>query len=496
VALFASVGAGHAVTSSIVLERLLGMTSIVIVSVIGVSLLPATLFGLDSSISIFVAAFITIAILIGFLQADRILGLVSHWIPKRWPRLTTMLQQLAAAFAEYRPKRGLLAWSLILSIGIQITRTSATWLIAVAVHDATPYWAFLLFVPYLYIVNLIPVATSRFGLEQGAFIVLFGAVGMPAETALTISLLAVFATLLIALPGGLWLLTDRPGRKGSTARATVDAASRVIVHADDFGETEEITRGIVAGIEGGVVTSSSILANMPATALAIAEARRLADRASFGVHLNLWEGCPLTAAASLTGADGRFAGKSSLVANAFIGRLDIAEVKRELAAQIEVVRQGGVKISHLDSHKHLHQLPGVSQAVAELAAEQGIERVRCTIEDEWWQDGLGVRLGLSRLVRLWLAGRLAHRLDETGVRYPARTFDLAHLMRLGPGARRELMRRPGLVTEMFCHPGTPESDREKPISCDRAGELRFLTSPDFAALCRDAGAELVTYWAV
>ena len=43
----------------------------------------------------------------------------------------------------------------------------------------------------------------------------------------------------------------------------------VIVHADDFGETVEITRGICAAIDGGAVTSTSIMANMPGTADAL-----------------------------------------------------------------------------------------------------------------------------------------------------------------------------------------------------------------------------------
>src|SRR5262249_3883991 len=107
----------------------------------------------------------------------------------------------------------------------------------------------------------------------------------------------------------------------------------------------------------------------------------------------------------------------------------------------------------------------------------------------------GLGPGLSRLVRRDLAHRLARELDTRGVRYPARTLDLAHLMRLPPGeARRDVLIRPGTVTEMFCHPGTPAADREKPGSCDRAGELEFLRSDAFAALRRDANLELITYW--
>ncbi|HUN71025.1 MAG TPA: ChbG/HpnK family deacetylase, partial [Steroidobacteraceae bacterium] len=74
----------------------------------------------------------------------------------------------------------------------------------------------------------------------------------------------------------------------------------VIVHADDFGETADITEGICLAIEAGVVTSTSVMANMPGTAEALRRGPALAQQASFGVHLNLCEGRPLTGGATLT----------------------------------------------------------------------------------------------------------------------------------------------------------------------------------------------------
>src|SRR5882762_1461648 len=96
------------------------------------------------------------------------------------------------------------------------------------------------------------------------------------------------------------------GVAGSPVRVGAREGFPVIVHADDFGETIEITNGIRAGIEAGVVTSTSIMANMPGTAYALRLAPVLADRASFGVHLNFCEGAPLTAGGTLVGKNGQF----------------------------------------------------------------------------------------------------------------------------------------------------------------------------------------------
>jgi chitin disaccharide deacetylase len=87
------------------------------------------------------------------------------------------------------------------------------------------------------------------------------------------------------------------------------------VHADDFGETLEITEGICLAIEAGVVTSTSVMVNMPGTAEGLRRASQLARQASFGVHLNLCEGRPLTRGATLTDENGKFLPKRALAAN-------------------------------------------------------------------------------------------------------------------------------------------------------------------------------------
>src|SRR5262245_49788758 len=137
---------------------------------------------------------------------------------------------------------------------------------------------------------------------------------------------------------------------------------RLIIHADDFGETEQITLGICEGIEAGVITSASIMANMPATDFALARAPALASRASFGVHLTLCEGRPLTSAPSLVDRHGRFHSKRQLFLRSMSGRLRLAELEAEIEAQVDRIAAGGVRVSHLDGHKHLHQLPVVCSA--------------------------------------------------------------------------------------------------------------------------------------
>lgn len=204
-----SLGAGTQVTSSIVLERLLGVASIIGVGLLCLGWLPRAIAGLDTAATLGFAALVLVGGIGAFLHADRVLRAIEVRLPRKLAGLARRTAELARAFGAYRSQRTILALTFLLSVAIQIARSTAAFVVARAIGDTTPYWAFLVFVPYVYLVNLLPFATARFGLEQGAFVVLFATVGMPADVAVAVSLLSVLASLVVSLPGGLWLVTDR-----------------------------------------------------------------------------------------------------------------------------------------------------------------------------------------------------------------------------------------------------------------------------------------------
>jgi len=273
---------------------------------------------------------------------------------------------------------------------------------------------------------------------------------------------------------------------------SLDAAPtrRLIVHADDFGELPEITTGICHAIEAGVVTSTSIMANMPGTEDALRRVPALAERASFGVHLNLCEGRALTHAPSLTDESGQFHPKRALFARALMRQLARREVEAEVTAQIARIHDAGVRVSHVDGHKHLHQLPLVRDVVAEVLPRFAIERVRVT------------RLGRfsdvdkpATLVREALAWQSGHAFRRAKLRSPARILDLQAIMRRAQEGRKpEMTLASADPIEIFCHPGTARADLEKPGSCRRSAELAFLLSPQFRQWLAANRVRLISYW--
>ena len=270
------------------------------------------------------------------------------------------------------------------------------------------------------------------------------------------------------------------------------AEFNVIVHADDFGETVEITRGICAAIEAGAVTSTTIMATMPGTEDALPRVAALADRASFGVHLNLCEGRPLTLGPTLVNEAGEFHRKRALFLRALSGTLSAVEVEAEVSAQIARIHDSGVRISHVDGHKHLHQLPVVAGAVARVLPRFGIERVRLTRLRR-----LAAVAQPARAMRELLAVPAAAHFRRAGLRFPSRVADLQTIMPMvSAEAIGHTLREANGIVELFCHPGTAQADIDKPGSCDRDAELQFLLSPRFRELMQQHRIRLATYWEV
>lgn len=156
---------------------------------------------------------------------------------------------------------------------------------------------------------------------------------------------------------------------------------RVIVNADDFGLSQETAAATVESFAAGHLTSATIMARMPATEAACAFARSHPEY-SFGVHLTLTGSGverPVSDPADVAGlvdGDGRFPPTRVVRARALAGRLPARELELELAAQLALVRDAGVTVSHVDSHQHLHKFAAVRSALERVLPRFGVTRVR------------------------------------------------------------------------------------------------------------------------
>ena len=284
----------------------------------------------------------------------------------------------------------------------------------------------------------------------------------------------------------------------------------IIVNADDLGWTAGVNRGILQAFHRGIVTSTSLLANGAAFTEAV-RAAKSAPGLGVGVHLNLTDGAPiadLKKVMSLLNEEGNLSGgPEKLLLKRARGGLVLEEVEQEWNAQIQRVRDAGIRPTHLDGHKHVHMLPGLFEIALRLAKRHGIEAIRVSLETSGLRAALssgakqrarvvlkqGVQArGLKLLARdaRWLAGRagIATADHFCGI---AQTGELTR-----EGVMQLLKNLPEGTTELMCHPGYADEALEKTatrLQASRQAELEILTDTQIRKLVASQGIRLIDY---
>jgi predicted glycoside hydrolase/deacetylase ChbG (UPF0249 family) len=268
----------------------------------------------------------------------------------------------------------------------------------------------------------------------------------------------------------------------------------LIVNADDYGYYDCVSRGILHASREGIVTATGILATgacFDANIAWLAEHPEL----DLGVHLNLTDRAPLTAAmrSRLTRSQGMFPPKFAVARAVMTGTLPIADVRQEWHAQIARCRDKGLSIRFLNSHEHIHMLPPLFQLIGELAETFAIPHVRLSAPD-------GLRnWAPAPLIRDSLMTGLAWR-NRSRLAQPAPVFlGMSDSGRLNLAALQRMVAalKPGTVYELMCHPGfRVDSEIDNPRLYgyhDWEGERETLSGPAACALLERHGVRLLGY---
>jgi predicted glycoside hydrolase/deacetylase ChbG (UPF0249 family) len=285
---------------------------------------------------------------------------------------------------------------------------------------------------------------------------------------------------------------------------------QLIVNADDFGLTENVNRGILDAHRKGIVTSTTLLANGMAFDSAVASGKRC-HRLGIGVHLNLTEGKPVAEAneiSTLVDPGGRLhMVPARLWAGIAAGLVSMPDIEVELRAQIMKVFRAGITPTHLDGHKHVHVLPGVSDVVIRLANEFRIPAVRCPLERNAHAVRPPQNRGGSRIATLKqnlvgravssLAGSFKQKLGRVGLLSPDNFCGIRQTGFLDASAIRQVLGEllHG-VSELMCHPGYRDNTLERTktrLLTQREIEIQALTAASVTTLIASGGIQLWNY---
>ena len=247
---------------------------------------------------------------------------------------------------------------------------------------------------------------------------------------------------------------------------------KIIINADDCGMSEVVDREIEFCIKNGLITSTTIMANMPDFEGAVRLYNTYRDDISFGWHMNLTEGEPLTRSQALLdyGYFVEEAGRVRMNGMAFWRQMHFPsvvreDIKKELRAQFSRICDSGIRITHADSHQHIHTSKALLFAVSSLLQE--------------------LKVGKCRRLRNYIASPVGRGLRAIAMT-PYRQKGIRTTAAFGP--LRDFLANPTLykgegIVELMVHPGASEE-----VNPGAAAEYRVLKQTDVNAL-----GKLTTY---
>ena len=243
---------------------------------------------------------------------------------------------------------------------------------------------------------------------------------------------------------------------------------RIIINADDCGMSLQVNRSIEEAIQKGRISSTTIMANMNDFDGAVKLYNNYKDVISFGWHINLTEGKPLLYSQLLFDCgyykdeEGQVLFNSKQFGRNFLKKGMQTEIKKELIAQFEKMKDCGINITHADSHHHIHTSPSLIFLIPSLLKELNIEKCRNIRNYGVSTISYIGRKAWSIPFRLW------------GIRMPDTLTSFSSYF------ENRLLRQ-GATIELECHPGHPKDIYQK--------EMELIYTTDL----REWGTQLITY---
>ena len=277
---------------------------------------------------------------------------------------------------------------------------------------------------------------------------------------------------------------------------------RLIINADDLGIHEAVDDAIRTAYTRGRITGTSI---MPCGASFDGACSVLDEmgKKEVGVHLTITDSLiPCTQdkgqIQTLLSEEGTFAkGYCDLVQALLKRKMNPDEIFFEFAEQINKVKSRGYKITHLDSHQHIHMLPGILKIVIRLANTFDIPYIRLSHEPGYVVKEQFEAKDLARHLALkaFCLGR-KKKIRTENVKCNDSFLGHFHAGRMNKEILEHLLKNlPEGLTELAVHIATddPNLIQANPWYKNGKTELDILLSDDLKCLLEGEDISLVTH---
>jgi glycosyltransferase 2 family protein len=204
------------------LDRDAGMLAMMLIACAAVTLLPAAIPGIPASLVVW-AAFVTFLFTNVAIFTPSLHKVVTSFLHRfKMSRLAAKIDAISSAFQVMGREWHILAASLAISFINQFLVILVTWIMSEGLRLHVPFLYFLVFVPIITLISMIPVSLNGMGLREYAFMSLFSAIGVSSESCIALGLLSSAAIILSAIPGGIVYLFFK-NRSDAQEIATLEA---------------------------------------------------------------------------------------------------------------------------------------------------------------------------------------------------------------------------------------------------------------------------------
>ena len=278
---------------------------------------------------------------------------------------------------------------------------------------------------------------------------------------------------------------------------------KIIINADDLGFSQAVNAAILCCAEHGTVTAASVMVNMPFADDALRQVQERVPQLSLALHFTLTSGKPVSSPLDVP----LLVDSNGLFRLGFLGlwkALMVSKEKSKLLQQLhteflaqmnrmsQLCEKYHLRFDHLDSHQHVHVLPGIWKLLQQEAEQR---RLSLRVPREHWGT-------LSRSRHrgwTWFPQGLLKQAILNGClrKVPQKTgyFGILETGRMDESALHWIIHSVGTSSafdtyEINTHPSVlSEASNHAGLCCSEADE-QFHTSPwrerEFRALnCRD-----------
>ncbi len=201
----------HDSISTVVVDRLLGIISLIFVVLMGVLAIKTGF--INNTWQFIITIVVCIVVLFWGVILSRYLIILLevllkkfHYNPAKTEKYITLLQRIYDSIIDFKNNKLAILRVFLVSIVFQFSRIAISYFVALSfdIHIGVRYW--IVIVPLVTLATMLPLAIGGIGVREGAFVFFLSKLGVSISTAFLLSIVTFLLVIVISIPGFVFYL--------------------------------------------------------------------------------------------------------------------------------------------------------------------------------------------------------------------------------------------------------------------------------------------------